>query len=76
MAVLSTMQRNNFQFTISLTCVPRPTWPFPEDLPSFLAVPRSTEGCVCTTPEMQGVDDQTGSSEVTEKTRPCFCPLQ
>lgn len=34
---------------------------FTENLPSFLAVPRTREGCVRTTPEMLGVDNQIGS---------------
>lgn len=50
--------------------------------PPFLAIFRgspkffgSTEGCVRTTPEMLGVDEQIGSEEVTEETWPWFCPL-
>lgn len=50
--------------------------------PPFLAIFRgspkffgNTEGCVRTTPEMLGVDDQIGSEEVTEETWPWFCPL-
>lgn len=60
MTVLSTMQKNNFQLTITLRTPPFLAI-FREDLPSFFAVPRTTEGCVHTAPEMLGVDNQIGS---------------